>query len=923
MLSRLCWVFVSCLMVIGCGDCEEHNTPQNNDTPRDMVSDTEEMSEDQTIDMDMSGDMDMMVQTCQKRSVSDGSMVTATVNGWQVEVDAQTGQWRAGQMSGPPLCVETPEGWVATVRAADGAPSKRERFGSFRFNIKNVPWLTMTGEVEVKQENGEVHIEYAVAGQANPIKLVFSPQGTDDLRIELFKGTALSISQWSTTCGADEGFFGLGSQTYGMSLRGGTYPLWTQEHGIGKPDDGGFFPINNIPEAAHAPLGIWHSSAGYTAIITHDGWSLLDLCESAPERTQLTSYKARPGVVLVKGDTVLDRMTQATSKHIGRPPQPPPWIFSPWNDAVGGPDRVKQVAKTLRDNDIPSSAIWAQDWIGGSQTANGFRLSYAWEWDPVTYPTLPEDIKQLHADGFAFLAYFNTFVPNTTRMFQEGKDDGYLIKDDKGEVYTFQDPAFRDASLVDLTNPDARTWFRDYMVRAARDLEIDGWMADFSEWLPTDSVLASGEDPWMVHNLYPVYHQQVTKEAMEQVHPAAGEAAYDWTFFARGGWASINGGTPAQAATMWGADQDTDWDYDDGYPTIVPIGANLGLSGVPFFGSDIAGYTSLQAPNTTKSLFYRWSMVGAFHPVMRTHHGSDKCGNWSFDRDMETLAHYRRYASIHTLLYPYFNQLMGEAMDKGWPIIRHPFVYSNSPLMWANRDYQYFLGEDLLVSPVLEKDSTNRTITIPGDARQWWPLFAKRPGYAQVVDVENTNITQVKVDAPITEIPVSVRPGTVLPLLSGVLDSFYGATTAGVSSLGGVLKGYRLGLYYDAQGALDEVSFGDVGAKVTISGDGWAPADALDWSKARVGNNPIRLNCGDTTAVKTCIDGQSIRFAGTTGTVTIPTLADETKVATLNIAAEQRMVLRLYVGGDVFGQWAASTTVTDLNPDIKPPCETD
>ena len=116
----------------------------------------------------------------------------------------------------------------------------------------------------------------------------------------------------------------------------------------------------------------------------------------------------------------------------------------------------------------------------------------------------------------------------------------------------------------------------------------------------------------------------------------------------RSGWASINGGTGGRAPVLWGGDQNTNWEYDDGFPTVLPIGSHAGLSGVPIFGSDIAGYTSLNVPHTTKELFYRWSSLAAFHPVMRTHHGSDECRNWAFDRDEETLTHFRRYARLHT-----------------------------------------------------------------------------------------------------------------------------------------------------------------------------------------------------------------------------------------------------------------------------------
>jgi hypothetical protein len=115
------------------------------------------------------------------------------------------------------------------------------------------------------------------------------------------------------------------------------------------------------------------------------------------------------------------------------------------------------------------------------------------------------------------------------------------------------------------------------------------------------------------------------------------------------------------------------------------------------FATDIAGYTSVTVPNTTKELFYRWTVVGAFEPVMRTHHGSDKCGNWGFDWDEESLAHFRRYAKIHSLLYPIWRGLLDEAQATGMPILRHPFL-ADPTGSWERAGYAWFIGEDKLAA---------------------------------------------------------------------------------------------------------------------------------------------------------------------------------------------------------------------------------
>ena len=120
------------------------------------------------------------------------------------------------------------------------------------------------------------------------------------------------------------------------------------------------------------------------------------------------------------------------------------------------------VAERLRAEGIPSSAIWTEDWIGGQQGLTGYSLTYSWDWDQTLYPDLPEMIDTLHSIGFAFLGYFNPFVPDTTQMWTEGVESGLLVKNEQGETYEVLDPFFRTTGLVDLTNPDARAWLRGW-----------------------------------------------------------------------------------------------------------------------------------------------------------------------------------------------------------------------------------------------------------------------------------------------------------------------------------------------------------------------------------------------------------------------------------------------------------------------------
>ncbi len=795
---------------------------------------------------------------------------THQIGDWVVEV--ADGPWRViPPHGGDPVLSSGPcESGDPSIRLGSGEPEVQSGFGAFRVTLDTLTWTPIEAAGPAIELDGD---SLRLRWERGALSFTARDGG-----LFVAVETDADAAELSWFCGRDDGYFGLGTQVTGLNLRGRTYPLFTQEQGIGKPDDGVGFPLANTREAAYAPMGVWHASTGHAAIIGHDRFSELDVCHRDGNRVALRSLGEPPSFLLVPGADPKARM-RAVSDVVGRMRMPPPWVFAPWNDAVGGPERLHEVADRLREAGIPSSAIWSEDWIGGEQTDAGFRLSYAWEWDPTLYPDLAADIASLHARGFAFLGYFNPFVPEPTRMWTEGIEGDFLIKNGDGEVVSFLDPAFRNASLVDLTNPDARAWLDGYLTQAVTELGIDGWMADFAEWMPLETRTASGETGWEVHNRYPLDWQRANREAMERARPDG-----NYTFFVRSGWASTGGGTGGIAPTLWGGDQDTDWDRDDGLPTVLSIAVNVGLAGVAVFGSDIAGYSSFaRTPNTTKELFYRWATLGAFHPLMRTHHGSDECGNWAFDRDAETLAHYRRWATVHTLLYPEWRALAQEAVDVGLPISRHPhLVAPDRPALWREATDQLFIGDDLLVAPVVEPGATGRTVWLP-DAG-WWPLFGMAPVASDTVQA----------DAGPTEIPVFVRPGTVLTLLPRPIDSHYGAEAEGVSNLDDVAGERTLALYPAADGALE-----------SFDGSGWSAAP--DWSLAAVDGAPL-AECGD--APGSCRHQTGARVVGP-GTLSVGDATLSLGEGTWHVA----------VARDAWGEWAEPTALIDLDPDIPPPCE--
>jgi alpha-glucosidase len=315
------------------------------------------------------------------------------------------------------------------------------------------------------------------------------------------------------------------------------------------------------------------------------------------------------------------------------------------------------------------------------------------------------------------------------------------------------------ASLLDLSNPDAREWAKG-VYREGLLLGADGYMADYCEWLPTDAVLHSGEEALAAHNLYPVECQRLNRELFDDLYD---EDGIERLFFVRSGYL----GSQPLVSVFWAGDQQTDFSQGDGLPSVIPMGIGLGIGGIPFYGHDIGGYAgNLAEGPTTKELWFRWASLGALSPVMRTHHGKNASENWNWESDAETTAHLRRWARLHIRLFPYIYAMAQQAVDTGMPMMRplalqHP-EYDPG---WTLTD-QYMLGDRIYVAPVVEKGATSKTVQLPGGT--YYPL----EGGPAVVIPEGGGSTTV--DAPIDECPAYVPAGTLLVLLSEDVDTLTG-----------------------------------------------------------------------------------------------------------------------------------------------------
>jgi alpha-glucosidase len=178
----------------------------------------------------------------------------------------------------------------------------------------------------------------------------------------------------------------------------------------------------------------------------------------------------------------------------------------------------------------------------------------------------------------------------------------------------------------------------------------------------------------------------------------------------------------------------------------------LGLSGIPYTGSDIGGFSG----DPSSELYLRWFQMAAFTPFFRTHsdHVTPRREPWAFDDS--TLQIVRATLQLRYRLLPYFYTLAWESTQSGLPLMRPLFWLSpEEPSSWDIQD-QFFLGDDLLVAPVMEPGVEQRMVTLP--LGRWYSFWDDQP---------YDGPGEIPIDVSLEQIPVFIRAGAILPMQEG------------------------------------------------------------------------------------------------------------------------------------------------------------
>jgi alpha-D-xyloside xylohydrolase len=262
---------------------------------------------------------------------------------------------------------------------------------------------------------------------------------------------------------------------------------------------------------------------------------------------------------------------------------------------------------------------------------------------------------------------------------------------------------------------------------------VAAFKPDSGEAVPADALFADGRTGEQLHNLYPLLYNRAVYEVMREER---GEAM----LFSRSGYAGSQ-----RYPINWTGDQPCTW---GGMAAALRSGLSLSLSGISMWSHDIGGFWNpkeMEPPDPT--LYIRWAQFGLLSCHARFH-GIRGREPWYFGE--EAIAVVREFARLRYRLLPYIYSLAKEAEATGLPVVR-PLVleYPDDPVA-AAVDYEYLLGPQLLVAPVMNEEGRCLVYLPAGAWFDWWSgerLEGPR---------------HLRLDVPLERLALYVREGSLL-----------------------------------------------------------------------------------------------------------------------------------------------------------------
>lgn len=491
-------------------------------------------------------------------------------------------------------------------------------------------------------------------------------------------------------------------------------------------------------------------------------------------------------------EDVVGQYTEA----IGRPAVPPYWAlgYQLCRYGYGNLSNVQEVVESMRQYQIPHDVQYGD--IDYMNRQLDFTIH------PTNYVGLGDWVDTLKQDGTRYIIILDPAISaNETEAnyptYTRGVQEDVFIKDENGDIQfgkvwpdypdVVVDPSlpweeqvekFRAyAAFPDFRKQSAQEWWRNEMEIFYNDIKFDGIWIDMNEpasfvhgsvdgcpindydnppflpqiWGPTiyDKTLCMNSiqqvtdgmqtTHYNMHSLYGWSQTQPTLDAAESITQSRSLVISRSTFPSSG-----------RHTGHWLGDNASIWPHL--YYSIIGM-LEFNLFGIPYIGADICGFFN----DSPEELCRRWHQVGAFYPYSRNHNGLGYQPQHPAYYGEEFALEVRDVLHIRYTLLPYLYTLFYHAHTRGSTVVRpmmHEFTSDSNT--W-DIDRQFLWGPALLISPVLEPQTTIVMAYFP--TARWYDYYTGMEISSDMLAVGGG----VELDAPMDYINLHVRGGYIIP----------------------------------------------------------------------------------------------------------------------------------------------------------------
>lgn len=543
----------------------------------------------------------------------------------------------------------------------------------------------------------------------------------------------------------DEKIHGLGEKAGPLNLRDGSAGGERATYEIRNQDIGGFYSTGDDPLYLSIPLYLSRKAAGSYMVFYenpfHGKFSFDPSSQREEPQASVSFCGGRLQYYIAPGPP--SKSLKLYSELTGRPPLPPKWALGYHQCRWGykSNEDVQQVVEGFQRHEMPLSALHLDiDYMQGYRvfTINEDR-----------FPDLRGLSEDLGEKGIQLVTILDPGVKKDGGYFlyQEGMKNQYFCTLPNERTATGQ--VWPGTSVFpDFSHPDVRNWWGE-KYNLLLDQGVRGFWHDMNEpsafkaWgeptLPQPTMYhldGLGGNHTQVNNLYGFLMNKSGFQGLKELQPQK----RPW-ILSRSGWAGNQ-----RYAWNWTGDVSSSWQALR--QTVVTM-LHLGISGIPYTGSDIGGFEG----HPSAELFTRWFQLAAFTPFFRGHSakGTPRREPWVYGEPYTGII--RKFLEIRYQLLPYLYTLAWKAHRTGHPLMRPLFWEQEPDPLLDTVEDEFLLGENLLVAPVLEEGQRTKQVILPkGDWFSFWD------------DTLFSGPARVNLEVDERSIPLFVKAGSVLPL---------------------------------------------------------------------------------------------------------------------------------------------------------------